>query len=260
MTQTNQTQRPRLLVIEDKPHHITDARNVLEERVAGGYIGGADYASTYDEAQALLGTNRYDAIMSDVFFPRSSGVLEEQLGTKIADHAIKNNLPFVLVTDTNHHGTKTQPVCDYVRARNMQLIDNQGVTMDKFVYSKPFEEMSRSEMNDAVREETNRSARQKNWKSAYMVLTYVMTRFANNSAKFYNDKLVEMEDGTVRDKALAIRGVYSGFANNLSYHVKDGSVLEELENLNKYDPHFKESFDKYCLGLFDVEINGGTLK
>lgn len=46
-------------------------------------------------------------------------------GIMIAKYALKNELPIVLITDTYHHGEKTEPICMWARGKSIPLIDRE---------------------------------------------------------------------------------------------------------------------------------------
>ena len=125
-----------ILVIEDNPKHISDAKKLLDDRAERGIISNVDYASTFSEAQELLNRKSYDGIISDIFFPEKSGENEREYGTTIAELCLQRKTPFVLVTSTFHHGRKTQLVCNFIRNKGMQLVDSNPKDRDGEAESK----------------------------------------------------------------------------------------------------------------------------
>lgn len=116
----------KILVIEDKPEHLADARRVLEERVNAGAIGGATFCETLDGALEELNKNQYGGILSDVFFPEYKGGEERPSGVKVCEYALQHRIPLVLVTDTNHHGSKLQPIHNWLSPRQITMCDASG--------------------------------------------------------------------------------------------------------------------------------------
>ena len=54
----------KILVIEDNQKHLVDAKAVVAEmRIE------ADFATTYVDAKNMMENNKYDGIVSDIFFP-----------------------------------------------------------------------------------------------------------------------------------------------------------------------------------------------
>ena len=126
-----------ILVIEDKEHHLKDAKELFKEKIDGGVNIKVDYAINYEEAKEKLKTKLYAGILSDIFFPSGSeadeidslksmlevakdyieeegfeGTFKGELphGIMIAKYALEKNIPCVLITDTYHHGNKIEPI------------------------------------------------------------------------------------------------------------------------------------------------------
>ena len=113
-----------ILIVEDNEQHRTDAKSCLETLLRQEYRGRIDYARTLKEAQALLTTQKYDGIMSDVYFPVEEGDPETMSGTEVGQYALEHSIPFVLVTDSYHHGEKAQAACTWIRERGWtELVD-----------------------------------------------------------------------------------------------------------------------------------------
>lgn len=55
----------KIFVIEDDVKHMADAKAVIANHAEIS----ADFATTYKEAEKLLAENKYDGIISDIFFP-----------------------------------------------------------------------------------------------------------------------------------------------------------------------------------------------
>ena len=137
-----------ILVIEDKEHHLRDARELFNERMASGANIKVEYVTNYGEAKEKLKTKLYNGILSDIFFPSGSeadeidslqSILKEAerytgeidfeetfrdelpYGIMIAKYALEKNIPCVLITDTYHHGEKTEPINGWVKAINLAV-------------------------------------------------------------------------------------------------------------------------------------------
>lgn len=54
----------RILVVEDNPKHLQDARIFFTSQLID-----VDYASTLSDAENLLGSGQYEGLISDIFFP-----------------------------------------------------------------------------------------------------------------------------------------------------------------------------------------------
>src|SRR3989338_1562097 len=100
----NSEEMTRILVIEDKPHHLADARKVLEERVQSGAIAGVDYVthSGYQVIDFLSNVN-YDGIISDMYISsilfniRGIAAQKGMGANKQAEY--QGKIPFVLMTE-----------------------------------------------------------------------------------------------------------------------------------------------------------------
>lgn len=79
-----------ILVVEDNPKHLADARAEMDRRISAGANIGATYATNYQEAMGYLGRGGITAVISDIFFPSNSpddaslrqqlyGLLENQI-------------------------------------------------------------------------------------------------------------------------------------------------------------------------------------
>lgn len=126
-----------ILVVEDKKHHLRDAKELFKEKIASGANINVEYAINYREAKEKLKTKLYDGILSDIFFPSGSEVDEtdslksmlkvaqdyiEELGFEgtfkgelphgimVAKYALDKRISCVLITDTYHHGDKIAPI------------------------------------------------------------------------------------------------------------------------------------------------------
>lgn len=90
-----------ILVTEDNPKHLKDALELSKKYRNTHFY----FASTLDEAKTLLGQRRYDAVVTDVFFPAKKGDKPSSnsgLGLAKKVHSLK--IPYVFNTSGNHHG------------------------------------------------------------------------------------------------------------------------------------------------------------
>lgn len=217
-----------LLLIEDNPKHLADAKVLLEDRVKVGAINGVDYATNLTEAEELLRTRKYDGIISDVFFPKEAGGIEQQMGTTIGQYALDHKIPFVLVTSTHHHGYKTEPVNQWISERGMKLID----VIDQ-VDARYGEAVS------------------KKWDCGYVSVLYLKEAIEKGIFIFTKgkDRFTKEEIDTV---GIWHTKDYSwGFDDPLS---KRDSVPYKI----KSDNIFREVIQKYCSGMFDDLIKNNS--
>jgi hypothetical protein len=98
----------KILVIEDTPKHLADAKAYFADKPVE-----VVYASTYEEAKKLY--DSVDAVISDVYFPESEGKEATDMGVEVALD-LHGKKPFVLCTSGYHHGSKLQHVCSLGRA------------------------------------------------------------------------------------------------------------------------------------------------
>jgi len=143
-----------MLVVEDNPRHLADAKAIVE-RIQRQLVSlGVVYAQTLEEALRML--PGCDCVTSDVFFPVSPGgpatstadlpgpvydhgyylvrnkdqitYAEQHIsGVRLALAAKALEIPIVLCTSTFHHGKFTQPACVWVRSNGVALVDVESV-------------------------------------------------------------------------------------------------------------------------------------
>ncbi len=93
--------RLEILITEDSAKHLADARTVSE----GYAFINFTFATTLEEAEILIERNRYDAVVTDVFFPiRKSEEPTSDSGLNLAKKVDAKGIPFVYNTSGNHHG------------------------------------------------------------------------------------------------------------------------------------------------------------
>ncbi|MEK6901121.1 MAG: response regulator [Nanoarchaeota archaeon] len=204
----------KILLVEDRPQHIAEAKQLLEERIRSGIITGVDYASTLHQAMQSLRVGTYDGVISDVFFPSEEGEMEAQNGTTVAEQALFYSVPVVLVTSTYHHGTRTQPVCEWGRERGMELVD-------------------RYMENERDAEDST-----KNWSGAFFALAYIMEG-------------KELGEITVSERGIYKKIIHRGESAETRLHW--GRILDpeqRQESINAvgfmHDPLLKKTVEKYC--------------
>jgi CheY-like chemotaxis protein len=97
----------RILVVEDNQKHISDAVAYVS-RLENCNV---DFATTLAGAVLLLEANKYNGIISDVFFPDVDGASADSFENAISLHkkALELNTHVVFNTDGNHHGVKYRP-------------------------------------------------------------------------------------------------------------------------------------------------------
>lgn len=126
----------RLLIVEDQQKHLEDAMATIL-RLQKAFELQARYASTLEAAMEQL--DWAEVVVTDLFFPEQTGEPPEPLrvnmydgpafaeahmsGVKLAKRCLELKKPFAICTSTCHHGTKTQPACEWIRKRHMELVD-----------------------------------------------------------------------------------------------------------------------------------------
>jgi len=203
----------RILLVEDNPKHLADAKTLLEERVRSGVIGGVDYASTLRQAMESLRTGDYTGMLLDVFFPNDEGETEQPNCVKVDEYALDKGMPFVLVTSTYHHGRKTEPVSKWAREKHMELVDR---------FPKTSEE---------------EEAPTKEWEGAYLALAYLIE--GKNSGE-----ITITSEGLSRGKNIL------ALACNMEYERGTGDLKAKLERGINTDPILKRAIQKYCQGMW----------
>lgn len=148
------TQKLEILVIEDNPSYLADAKNVFQKLIDLGSPIAITFVTTGKEAAQILVEKTFDGIISDIFFPweennisnwgkasgkcfellNSVGALNDlkleahnaldqwliahtipPLGIMFADIAVTNKIPVVLCTDAKSHQIDTDPIVYYLQ-------------------------------------------------------------------------------------------------------------------------------------------------
>lgn len=94
----------KILVIEDNQKHLRDAINYSESLVGCD----VDFATSLAEAFEFLRKNKYDCVISDVFFPAEQGASSETFANALAINRklVEEGIHHVFNTAGNHHGKK----------------------------------------------------------------------------------------------------------------------------------------------------------
>lgn len=91
-----------ILVVEDNSKHLADAHEV-----AGTYMNiKFTYAETLVEAEAAIQQNRFDAVVTDAFFPADKSAEPEGNVAVLAPLLLERSIPYVINTAGNHHGKR----------------------------------------------------------------------------------------------------------------------------------------------------------
>ena len=131
-------QKLEILVTEDNPKHLADARLVSDEYANISF----SFASTLQEAEDLVRQNKYYAVVTDVFFPAQEG--EEPTsdsGLRLAKLVDSLGIPFVYNTAGNHHG---RALAQFV-TESRKIWDNFGFDTGKLIEAYPRDQDSESE-------------------------------------------------------------------------------------------------------------------
>lgn len=123
-------QKLEILVTEDDAKHLADARSI-----SGQYANiNFTFASTLKEAECLVEQNRYDAVVTDVFFPVQEGQEPtSDSGLTLARKIDNQRVPFVYNTSGNHHGKAYSQFLDESR----KIWNNNGFGTGKMIEAYP---------------------------------------------------------------------------------------------------------------------------
>jgi len=247
-----------LLVIEDKEHHINDAKKYFASIVQRGIVNPV-YAHTLFEAEHQLSASP-DCIISDIFFPIGktaeedaattssiAATLRQELerilymhqyeasmntwikgkspppaGIIVAQKALANKIPFVFNTDTYHHGNATQPIDSWRSEKRLAYVESGRSTMDE-------------------------SSPHKNWREAYAALASILegdkyftkeTLYLPSKIKNLEQELAEAQkEGTIRLPS------YAGWTIDMGRNY--------LRDIQEWLSNIKPIFDKYGIELND---------
>ena len=158
-----------ILIVEDRPEQQEDIKELFHTR---GDLIKADYGATLEEAYVLLEKKAYDGIMTDAFFPEKEGSHEDLNGDKIVNYAMENKIPWVVVTSTDRHGVKTQPITSLVRRYGHEIIHSPNDNMDA-------------------------DSDTKDWASGVVDLIYFIDGIEEGWLKFKEGKVRDIDGGTI---------------------------------------------------------------
>lgn len=189
-----------ILIVEDNPKHLADAKAFMDAKIAAGVPVKVDYATNLKEALQCIDGKAYDGIICDIFFP-SGGTAEDEkqakwkagyeilgkedirvwqlyiysdgpLGVIVAEK-VKDKIPLVFCTDTHHHGKKTEPINQYTGGCGMIVDSEKCENWDGDLQSQIAE---------------------KNWQQAYecIISSIAVKKYYNNSRKW--DEVSELID------------------------------------------------------------------
>ena len=248
-----------LLVVEDKPHHLADARELFNERIKNGIALKVDYSTNYEGAERNMENIQYDGIISDIFFPNRnkerdifaiktilkkgeeySGkadfdmIFKDELpyGILVGELALKKEIHLVLITDTYHHGNKTEPINGWASATQVPLIDR---LVDEYDWK-----------NNGIDYELamQHQFSEKKWLEAYSTLMWMIEGKENN--------LLNINAGEI-DTELPLGRVSS----MLKDVVKNEPLSEDIDE--EYRKSFEQVTEKY-LKDFDLGITSKYFK
>lgn len=243
----------RLLVVEDKSNHQKDAKKCLKTKFKNVVV---DIATTYKNARDMLENATYDGVLSDVFFPNMDekgdikhiasclkdgkgfvgrkftletckDLFKNELpyGVLIGHYLLNKNLPIVLITDTYHHGKKTEPVNGWSKSKQVPLVDRD-------VNEESCEEEGLDYWND--NEDANQHVFcKKDWLKGFFVLLWMI------SGK--NRKIVDISTGGIQTEIPF--GWYSSFLDCMKrkdwsgYSDQKESVESFIETAKSYLKH-----------------------
>lgn len=106
----------KILVADDTERELQTAKNIVKNKMINVE---ADFVTTSLDAKEGIKTGKYQGVLSDVFFDG------ELRGIQIAQCALAQRIPVVLITNTYHHG-ESKLVCRWSRdISNVPLLDNE---------------------------------------------------------------------------------------------------------------------------------------
>src|SRR3989344_3256379 len=136
-TKTREAQRLDVLVTEDNEKHLADARSVSERYTNMDF----SFARTLQEAESLVERNRYDAVITDVFFPvQEGGEPTAGSGLSLARKVDEQGIPFVYNTSGNHHGRAYKQFLEPARSVSEEISgiwDNDRFGTGKIIEAYP---------------------------------------------------------------------------------------------------------------------------
>ncbi len=123
----------KILVIEDNPKHLADAKKFFEQIENVEVVFAEDHESAVGDLGHELPSKlkEYDGVISDIYFPLVKGSntygQEEPIGVSIMLYCKELGIPCVLNTAGNHHGSRYQWICSLQRSLRLpEITDASG--------------------------------------------------------------------------------------------------------------------------------------
>ncbi|KKQ61242.1 MAG: hypothetical protein US81_C0008G0004 [Parcubacteria group bacterium GW2011_GWE2_38_18] len=192
----------KLLVVEDSPRHREEALNFVSKHIKKSAQLELDFATSFSEAKMMVQKTCYGGILTDIFMPTESEN-DEQLSLKaslakarareymeaiedtakyvaslyidempyavlLAETALREKIPIVFITDTYHHGDKTEPVNSWSKFKGIPLIDNED-----------------GEEND----HRGKNVVQKNWQKGFLTLLWMVEGKKSNTVIINSEEI-----------------------------------------------------------------------
>jgi CheY-like chemotaxis protein len=158
----------RILVIEDSEKHLADARKYVKKLVGCT----VDFATTLAEALELLQKNKYDGVISDVFFPAKVGASAETFENAITISAklLEMGIFHVFNTAGDHHGLEYQ---GFLWKTPKAILADDGGDLPNFL------------MTGMVIENYANDASKKQWQAAFrfVLLVCALLKFPDKGVK-----------------------------------------------------------------------------
>ena len=129
-------QEKKILIIEDNPKHIQDAREFFAKKsgidiiIARNSSEAGETLCKYERVEGEFPKRvkpEIDGVISDIYFPlcdSSQWDQPEPIGIKIAIECSKVKLPFVLNTAGFHHGRKYEWIYHLAQSEDWTIIDS----------------------------------------------------------------------------------------------------------------------------------------
>ncbi|KKT14907.1 MAG: hypothetical protein UV94_C0006G0071 [Parcubacteria group bacterium GW2011_GWC1_43_30] len=108
----------KILVIEDDPKHMTDAKQFFASQtgVEVSYLKRTPYHPVYDGRELQPG--KYDGVLCDIYF------YDEPHGVAVMMTCRERNIPCIMVTAGYHHGDRYNWICMMARElRCPEMVD-----------------------------------------------------------------------------------------------------------------------------------------
>ena len=211
----------KLLILEDNEKHLNDVKNIVNTLKEIK----ADFVTNLIEALTLLNINRYDVVISDVFFPKKKEDNAESFENAIEIHKYlsQNKIYHIFCTSGHHHGNKYKNFngkTEIVSSNSQSPFGNVGIVLEVKQTGITTEGIDPNGESDT-----------KPWTAA--IAASCLTH------EFY--KLFSEEQGVVTDCEIS--------KNNKIHGQDNGSSEQTIRNYLKKIPFVAETLDKYGLVL-----------